>query len=87
MSEFHFDLDAPGSPLAHIWSHTIGSDHARMALRADWQVQMHRTREELGVRYVHFHGILDDDMADLLEKKNKLNTLRGRARSTGAVPA
>ncbi len=58
--------------MEHIWSHTIGSDHARMTLRADWQEQMRRTHAELGVRYVRFHGILDDDMADLLDEQNQL---------------
>jgi xylan 1,4-beta-xylosidase len=72
MPEFHCSLAGPGSPLDHIWSHTIGSDHARMALRADWQEQMRRTHAELGVRYVRFHGILDDDMADLLNEQGRL---------------
>ncbi len=72
MPEFRCNLEPPGSPLDHVWSHTIGSDHARMALRADWQAQMRRTRAELGVRYVRFHGILDDDMADLLDEQDKL---------------
>jgi len=72
MPEFHCDLGQTGSPLAHIWSHTIGSDHARMALRADWQEQMRRTHEELGVRYVRFHGLLDDDMASLLDEQDNL---------------
>lgn len=72
MPEFHCDLSATGTPMEHIWSHTIGSDHAHMALRADWQAQMRRTRAELGVRYVRFHGLLDDDMADLLDEQNKI---------------
>lgn len=72
MPEFHCDLNASGTPMEHIWSHTIGSDHARMTLRADWQEQMRRTHAELGVRYVRFHGILDDDMADLLDEQNQL---------------
>ena len=71
MPEFHCQLDQAGARLEHIWSHTIGSDHARMALRADWQAQMRRAHEELGIRYVRFHGILDDDMADLLDEEGK----------------
>lgn len=72
MPKFQCDLNTGGSPLEHIWSHTIGSDHARMALRADWQAQMRRTRAELGIRYVRFHGILNDDMTNLLEEQGKL---------------
>lgn len=72
MPDFHCNLEQPGSPLEHVWSHTVGSDHARMALRADWQSQMRRTRLDLGMRYVRFHGVLDDDMADLLDEQGKL---------------
>jgi xylan 1,4-beta-xylosidase len=72
MPEFRCDLNAKGAPLTHVWSHTIGSDHARTALRADWQAQMRRVHEELGVRYVRFHGILDDDMAALLDERDEL---------------
>ncbi len=72
MPEFHCDLSADGSSLVHVWSHTIGSDHAHTALRADWQALMRRTRAELGVRHVRFHGILDDDMAAMLDEQDKL---------------
>jgi hypothetical protein len=34
----------------------VGSDHALMALRADWREQMRRTHDELGFRHVRFHG-------------------------------
>lgn len=37
-----------------------------MALRADWQGQLRRAREELGFRYVRFHGILDDQLGTLI---------------------
>ena len=71
MPQFTCDLSAPSVPLHHVWSHTIGSNHARMTLRADWQGQMRRVRQELGVRYVRFHGILDDDMAVLLDEQDQ----------------
>lgn len=72
MPQFHCNLDKPGHPLAHVWSHTIGSDHAHMTLRADWRAQMHRVHEELGMRYVRFHALLDDDMATLLDERGTL---------------
>ena len=72
MTRFECDVREPGAPLAHVWSHTIGSDHARMALRADWQAQMRRTHAELGVRHVRFHALLDDDMATLLDERDSL---------------
>lgn len=72
MPEFHCNLQQTGEPLRHVWSHTIGSDHARMTLRADWREQMRRAHDELGVRYVRFHALLDDDMATLLDEQDKL---------------
>lgn len=40
----------------------MGSGHAALALRADWQQQIARCREELGFKSVRFHGLLCDDM-------------------------
>jgi xylan 1,4-beta-xylosidase len=63
---FQSDLRAPPAPLSHFWQHTIGSGHAPLALRADWQQQMRRCHHELGIRFVRFHGILCDDMGTLM---------------------
>jgi len=35
-------LSATSTPLKHAWEHTIGSGHAPLALRADWQEQLRR---------------------------------------------
>ncbi|MGA8278320.1 MAG: hypothetical protein WB784_09005 [Rhodanobacteraceae bacterium] len=72
MPHFHCNCEQPGVPLRHVWSHTIGSGHARLALRADWQAQMRRAHAELGVRHVRFHAILDDDIATLLDECDTL---------------
>lgn len=48
--------------LDHFWEHTVGSCHATMALRADWQKQLCRCHRELGFMHVRFHGFLSDDM-------------------------
>lgn len=61
-----------GKPLDHFWEHTVGSGHARLALRADWQAQLRRCRDELGFRHVRLHGIFDDDMGTVVEEKGKL---------------
>src|SRR5665213_186656 len=58
--------------LPHIWEHTIGSGHATLTLRADWQRQMRRCREELGFGHVRFHGLLSDDMATLVRERDQL---------------
>ena len=63
---FTCNLDAAGSELAHVWSHTVGSGRAALALRADWQAQMRKTHAELGVRHVRFHGLLNDEMCTYL---------------------
>jgi len=64
--EFKCNLSEATTPLLHVWSHTIGSGHALLALRADWQAQLKRCHDELGVRYVRFHGLLNDDMGTLI---------------------
>jgi xylan 1,4-beta-xylosidase len=62
-AHFHCDWQAPTTPLPHVWEHTVGSCHALLALRADWQAQLRRCHEELGFRHVRFHGLLCDDMS------------------------
>ena len=37
---FTCNLDAPGSELAHVWSHPLGSGRALLALRAGRLAQM-----------------------------------------------
>lgn len=58
--------------LPHFWEHTVGSGHATLALRADWQKQLVRCHRELGFRHVRFHGILSDDMGTLVCQQDKL---------------
>ena len=74
MSSINFfcNLAETATPLPHFWEHTIGSDHAPVALRADWQRQLERCHNELGFQYVRFHGLLSDDMGTLVREKNKL---------------
>ena len=63
---FRCNLAAPATPLPHFWEHTVGSERAAIALRADWQAQLRRCHEELGFRYVRFHGLLCDDVGTLV---------------------
>ena len=65
------DLSAPSTPLRHPWRHCVGSCHAPLALRADWQQQMTRAHRELGFRHVRFHGLLSDDMGTLVNQDNQ----------------
>jgi xylan 1,4-beta-xylosidase len=70
--EFRCDLAQRGTELAHPWEHTIGSCHAPLALRADWQQQLRRCHSELGCRYVRFHGLLSDDMGTVIDHDGQL---------------
>ena len=69
---FRCNLADPPSSLSHFWEHTVGSCHAPLALRADWQAQMRRAHDELGFRHVRFHGLLCDDMGTLICQNEKL---------------
>jgi xylan 1,4-beta-xylosidase len=73
MSRLNFfcDLAEATTPLPDFWEHTVGSDHAAVALRADWQSQLKKCREELGFQYVRFHGLLSDDMGTLVRDRNR----------------
>jgi len=64
--------EANGSHLVHVWEHTVGSGHATLALRADWQRQLTRCRRELGFRHVRFHGVLSDDVGTLVREDGGL---------------
>jgi xylan 1,4-beta-xylosidase len=65
------DLAAPARPLRHPWRHCVGSCHAPLALRADWQQQLARAHRELGFRHVRFHGLLSDDMGTLVNQDDQ----------------
>ena len=69
---FFCNLSEVTTPLPHFWEHTVGSDHAPMALRADWQQQLQQCHNELGFTHVRFHGLLSDDMSTLVLENNKL---------------
>lgn len=71
MPNFSTSLSAPATPLPHIWEHTLGSGHAALALRADWQRQLERCHRELGVQRVRFHSLLSDPMDTLICQDNK----------------
>lgn len=51
-----------------MWEHTVGGEHATFVLRADYQAQLRRAHDELGFRYLRFHGSLSDDMSVLVSE-------------------
>jgi xylan 1,4-beta-xylosidase len=70
--EFRCNPDGTVVPLPHNWEHTIGSDHAPMALRADYQDQLKKCHDELGIRHVRFHGLFGSDMGTLVQHGDAL---------------
>lgn len=66
MTVFTCDYLQRPKPFPHFWEHTVGSGHAPLALRADWQAQMLRCHNELGFQHVRFHGLLSDDVGTLV---------------------
>src|SRR5665213_3034900 len=70
--QFRCRLSESTGRLPHFWEHTVGSCHAAMALRADWQAQLRRCHQELGFRHVRFHAILSDDMGTLMDEQDQL---------------
>ena len=71
-TRFTCDFSATTTPLAHFWEYCVGSGHATLALRADWQAQLKQCRDELGFRHVRFHALLDDDMGTVTNQKDEL---------------
>lgn len=70
--DFLCNLAEPATVVPHFWEHTVGSDHAPVGLRADWQRQLQQCHKVLGFQYVRFHGLLSDDMGTLVREKNRL---------------
>jgi len=72
MPDFTCNLSQSAKPFSHFWEHTVGSGHAPLALRADWQAQMLACHKELGFEYVRFHALLSGEMETLICEENKL---------------
>ncbi len=60
--KFEINFDAPYTDKDTSWQKCVGSGHASLAHRTDWCEYAKRVHDELGIEYVRFHGILDDDM-------------------------
>jgi xylan 1,4-beta-xylosidase len=71
-ADFTCDWSVGSEPLPHFWEHTVGSCHAKLALRADYQAQLRRCHEELGFRHLRFHGLLCDDMSTVVTYRKRL---------------
>lgn len=57
MKSFTLNERADTRPNDRYWQFCVGSCHAALALRADYQRQLKRAHDELGFQRVRFHGI------------------------------
>lgn len=64
------DLNQTRGPLSRMHDFCVGAGRANEGLRADWQRQLRRVREECGFRYIRFHGLFTDDMGVYFEDKS-----------------
>lgn len=58
----HIDRNGKTIPTDYSWQMGIGNDHASQMLRTDVCRHVKLAHDELGIRYIRFHGILDDDL-------------------------
>jgi xylan 1,4-beta-xylosidase len=65
---------APALPLSHFWKTSVGSGHAALGLRTDWQEQLAAVHRDLGIQGVRFHGSFDDDMGPVVVAANATTT-------------
>ena len=63
VTSFRVNVSKVVGPWDHYWERCVGSGHAALALRADYQDQMRQTRNDLGFQQVRFHGLFVDDMS------------------------
>lgn len=56
------DKNAKTTPTNFSWQFGVGNDHAFQMHRTDMCEHIRLAHEELGFRYLRFHGIFDDDM-------------------------
>jgi xylan 1,4-beta-xylosidase len=63
------DLGRVEGPNTRMAEFCVGAGRANEGLRADWQRQLTRVRQELGFRYIRFHGLFCDDMGVYFEDK------------------
>ena len=72
MPDFRCNFGQSPKAFPHFWEHTVGSGHAPLALRADWQAHMLRCHDELGFQHVRFHALLSDEMGTLICEEERL---------------
>lgn len=65
--QYTIDTRKPARPYPHYWEMSVGSCHAATLLREDVRSHIRAARQEIGFRYIRFHGLLDDDMSVVIK--------------------
>ncbi|MDQ1692838.1 MAG: xylan 1,4-beta-xylosidase [Acidobacteriaceae bacterium] len=65
------DAQAPATPLPHFWEQMFGSGHANLALREDYRNDLVAVKSVTEMKYVRFHGILDDENGVYTEDEHR----------------
>lgn len=60
--KFQISVNSKTVPTDFSWQFGMGNDHAHQILRTDMCEHMKFVHDELGVKYVRFHGTFNDDM-------------------------
>jgi xylan 1,4-beta-xylosidase len=70
MNEATIDLKAKAATCTRcsiiFWKALVGSGHAYLGLRKDWQAQLAAVHCDIGTTGVRFHGLFDDDIVVVL---------------------
>ncbi|OIR09373.1 beta-xylosidase [mine drainage metagenome] len=64
------DLHKVQGPMSRMAEFCVGAGRANEGLRADWQRQLTQAHQQLGFRYIRFHGLFCDDMGVYFEDKH-----------------
>jgi len=56
------DANAATTPFPHFWEESFGSGHAILTLREGYRKDLRQVKQATGLKYVRFHGILDDEV-------------------------
>ncbi|MGN1009111.1 MAG: helix-turn-helix domain-containing protein [Butyricicoccus sp.] len=59
---YHIHAAQRGPRLRHTWKNLVNIGYAKEGLLSTVQEQLRRVQKEIGFRYIHFQGLLDDDM-------------------------
>ncbi len=62
MLQFEIQRNAPVRPTDFSWQMGLGNCHAYLLHRTDVIEHIKLAHDELGIKYIRCHGVLDDDM-------------------------